>query len=147
MNSNGRLPSDELSVTTSFSELTHDVIELAELQAQLFALDIKETSQSTRNSLLLVVAGACVLVGAIPVALMALAELLVEEIGWSSALSYAAATLVGIVIGVGLILAAYVRFRTGVSALSRSREELGRNVAWIKSSLRNRGRPGAAIND
>ena len=35
MNSNGRVREEEPNVATSFSELAHDVIELAELQAQL----------------------------------------------------------------------------------------------------------------
>lgn len=147
MNTNGRTNNNELSVTGSFSELTHDVIELAELQAQLFALDVKETSQSTRNSLLLLVVGAGVLLGSIPIALMAFAELLVELAGWSHASSYGISTLLGIAISIGLMLAAYTRLKDGVSALRRSREELSRNIAWVKSTLRNRSTSSAAVHD
>ena len=45
MSTNGRARNNEPNVAASFSELTHDVIELAELQAQLFALDVKNTSR------------------------------------------------------------------------------------------------------
>jgi hypothetical protein len=34
--------------------------------------------------------------------------------------------------------AAYAIVRSGLVSLERSRDELGRNVAWLKSMLRNR---------
>jgi len=138
MITNGRSRTEEPTVATSFSELTHDVIELAELQAQLFSLDVKETTKTTRTSLLLAVVAGCVLLGTIPVALIALAELLIEQLDWSQAAAYGVATLVGLLISVGIGAVAWSRFRTGIVTMHRSREELSRNVAWIKSSLRNR---------
>lgn len=138
MTTNGRAQKSEPNVAASFSELTHDVILLAELQAELFAADIKDTSQKARSSLMLGVVGVCVMLGSIPVALFALAELLHEQVGWSSAASFGVATLVGVVISVSILAAAWARFKTGLGTLHRSRDELRRNVAWVKSSLRNR---------
>ena len=88
MNTNGRTRVEQPNVATSFSELTHDAIELAELQAQLLALDLKETSESTKVSLTLGVVGTCLLLGSIPVALIALAELLIEQLDWSRAAGF-----------------------------------------------------------
>jgi hypothetical protein len=138
MNTNGRVRDGEPNVTASFAELAHDVIELTELQAQLFALDVKETAQKTRTSMILTVVGASVLLGSIPVALFALAELFVEQLGWSQAAGFAVATLVGLVLSGSILAAGWLLFKSGLNTMQRSREELSRNIAWIKSSLRTR---------
>src|SRR3954464_129283 len=96
MNTNGRFRDKQPDVATSFSELTHDVIELAELQAQLFALDIKSTTQKTRISLILAIVGVCFLLGSIPVALIAVAQIFIEQLEWSRAAAFAVATIVGV---------------------------------------------------
>jgi uncharacterized membrane protein YqjE len=147
MITNGRVRSEEPNMAASFSGLTHDIIELAELQTQLFALDLKQTSEKTRTSLLLAIVGVCLLLGSIPVALMALANVLVEQLGWSPAAGYGMATLVGILASAGLLMGAWARFRTGIGTLQRSREEFNRSIAWIKSSLRSRAQPTATTKD
>lgn len=147
MNTNGRVRDKEPNVAASFSELTHDVIELAELQTQLFALDIKSTTQKTRTSLMLAVLGICLLLGSIPVALYALAELLVEQAAWSHAAGFGLATLIGLGLSGGILAAGYIRLTKGLGALQRSREELSRNIAWIKSTLRSQRQPVAAEPD
>jgi len=147
MNTDGRVKTEWPNVATSFSELTHDAIELAELQAKLFALDVKETSQSTKTSLILAIVGSCLLLGTIPIALIALAELLIEQLDWSHAVSYGVATLVGILVSAGILATAFARFRSGLSSMKRSREELSRNIAWIKTSLRSRASASTAVND
>ncbi len=63
MNTNGRVRSEEPNVAASFAGLSHDVIELAELQAELFALEVKDTSQSARTALVLSAAGIIVQLG------------------------------------------------------------------------------------
>jgi hypothetical protein len=144
MNTNGRVRSKDPKVMTSFADLAHDVIELAELQSKLFTLDVKSSAQKTRTSLLLAAAGACVLLGSIPVALFALAEVFVEQLGWSEAGGFAVATLIGLVISGGLLAAGWMRFKSGLNTMHRSREELSRNIAWIKASLRS---PPAASSE
>jgi putative superfamily III holin-X len=147
MNTNGRARAEQPNVATSFSELTHDAIELAELQAQLFALDVKETTQSTKTSLILTIVGSCLLLASLPVALIALAELLVEQLEWSRSAGYGVATLVGIVVSAGILATAYARFRSGLGTLKRSREELRRNIDWIKSSLRSRATSSPTVKN
>ena len=83
-------------MATSFAGLAHDVIELGELQSQLFVHDVKSTTQKTRTSLLLSVVGACALLGSIPVLLFAVAELFVEQFDWSRSAGFALAALIGI---------------------------------------------------
>jgi uncharacterized membrane protein YqjE len=138
MNTNGRARTDEPNVATSFSELAHDVIELGELQAQLFANDIKCTTQKTRTSLLLSVIGVSVLLGSIPVVLIAIGELIAELTSWPLSAGLAISAVVGIAASAGFLVKARNRLNHGLGSLERSRDELNRNIAWIKSSLRSR---------
>jgi len=147
MSTNGRVRVEQPNVASSFSELTHNAIELAELQAQLFSLDVKQTSQKAGISVALAVGSVCVLLGTIPVVLIAIAQVLVEQLGWSPAASYGVAALIGIVVSASIGAAAYARFSTGIATMKRSREELNRNIGWLKSNLRNRTQAGAAAQD
>jgi uncharacterized membrane protein YqjE len=148
MSTNGRTRSEQPGVANSVSELTHNAIELAELQAKLFSLDVKETSQNTGISIGLVICSVCILLGSVPVLLIALALALHELLDWSPAVSYAVAALIGILISVGIAAAAWTQFRRGIATMKRSREELSRNIAWLKSNLRNRGQAStSSLND
>jgi hypothetical protein len=146
MSTNGRVRDEEPNVATSFSGLAHDVIELGELQAQLFVHDVKSTTQKTRTSLLLSVVGACVLLGSVPVLLFALAELFVEQFGWPRSAGFAVAAVVGIAASAGILAAAWNRLSVGLHSMQRSRDELSRNIAWIKSSLRSQSSTKPDLN-
>jgi cytochrome c biogenesis protein CcdA len=139
MNGNGRLHTKMPDVAGSVSGLTHDVVELSELQARLFMLDVKQSSQRMRASLVLAIVGICVLLGTIPVALLAIAQVLVEQLEWSQAAALGVATLLGLAVTAGVFGAAYGIVKNGLISLERSREELNRNIAWFKSTLRSRG--------
>ncbi len=145
MNTNGRVRNQEPNVSASFSELTHDAIELAELQAQLFAIDIKNTTHKTRTSLVFAAIGLCLLLGSIPVLLFAIAHLFIEQLGWSHAAGFAIAALIGIALSGSALVAGWLRFKAGLSTIQRSREELRRNIAWIKSSLRSQRQTHAVV--
>lgn len=138
MNTNGRVRDSEPNVAASFSELAHDAIELAELQVQLFSMDIQAATRRSRASFLLGVVGVCLLLGAVPVILLAIGEVFAERWGWSRAGGYALAAGLGIVASIGLSAAAWYSFRSGIDTMKRSRDELNRNLAWLKSSLRSR---------
>jgi len=146
MNTNGRIRDEEPNVATSFSGLAHDVIELGELQAQLFVHDVKSTTQKTRTSLLLGVIGACVLLGSVPVLLFALGELIAERTGWPLSGGLAIAAVVGIAASAAILAAGWNRLSVGLSSMERSRDELGRNIAWIKSSLRGQSSTKPGLN-
>jgi hypothetical protein len=147
MNTNGRKHGTEPSVATSVAGLTHDVIELAELQGQLFALAVKHTTKNVESALVMTVVGACLLIGAVHVGLIALAEFLIAEFGWTKTSGYGVATLIGVVISLGVLGVAWAQLRSGFGALNRSREELKRNIAWIKSNLRSRATANSGTGD
>jgi hypothetical protein len=129
----------EPNVAASFAGLTHDIIELGELQAQLLVCDVKKTSQNVRTSLVLFIIGIGVLLGCIPIVLISLAELLMWLWEWPPPAAYAVAALVGLLCCATLLGLGYTKIKTGFEALNRSRDELNRNIAWLKSTLRDRG--------
>jgi len=138
MSTNGRVRPEDPNVATSFSGLAHDAIELAELQAQLLSLDVKSTSRNARGAFVLTVVGASFLLSSISVGLFALAEVLVEKLSWSHSAADIVAALIGIVLGGAVLVVAWRLWLSGIGSLKRSRDELTRNIAWIKSSLRKR---------
>jgi len=146
MNTNGRARDKQPDVATSFSELAHDVIELGELQAQLFALDVKSTVKKTSSSVLLSVIGLVVLLGTVPVVLLAVGYLIAEIFDWPISAGLGIAAVVGIAISAGILLLGWSRLKAGLNSMQRSSEELRRNIAWIKSTLRSRRSATSAID-
>lgn len=138
MNTNGRMRDKQPDVATSFAELAHDVIELGELQGQLFALDVKSTVKKTSSSVLMSIIGLVVLLGTVPVILLALGYLVAELLDWPVSAGLGIAAVIGIAISAGILLLGWNRLRAGLNSMQRSSEELRRNIAWIKSTLRSR---------
>ncbi len=136
VNTNGKAKPAGPNVAASFTNLAHDAIELAELQAKLLKLDAQAAARNSGMSVALLVVGVCLLLGCVPVALVALAELFVAQFEWSRAASYAAAAGIGLALSAGAGAAAWSRIRTAAASLERSRNELNRNIAWIKSNLK-----------
>jgi hypothetical protein len=130
MNTNGRHRTTTPNVAASVSELTSNIIELTELQSQLVMLDVKKSVEKAKLCVILGIVAACLLLASIPVALIALGYLLYEQLEWSMAAS------------VGGV--AYALVQNGVMTMERSRDELSRNIAWLKSTLRTQGKQHAS---
>jgi len=136
VNTNGKAKPAEPNVGASFSSLAHDAIELAELQAKLLKLDVQAAARNGGMSIALLVVGACLLLGCVPVALISLAEVFVAQWGWTRAGALGAAAAIGLALSAGTGAAAWYRVRTALVSLQRSRDELNRNIAWIKTNLK-----------
>jgi hypothetical protein len=85
VNANGHAKPREPNVAASFTGLAHDAIELAELQAKLLKLDAQAAARNSGIGAALAVVGVCLLLGCVPVALLALGEWCVAEFDWSRA--------------------------------------------------------------
>ena len=144
VNPNGHA-TDQPNVAASFSGLAHDAIELAELQAQLLKLDAQAAARDGGRSIALGVLAVCLLLGCVPVALLSLAEGFAAQYGWTRAAALGAAAAIGLAISALAGAAAWYRVRTAFASLQRSRDELNRNIAWIKSNLK-RGKPRDSSN-
>jgi hypothetical protein len=135
MNTNGRDQTTTPNVAASVAEVTRNVIELTELQSQLLMLDLQKSGQKAKATIILAIIAACLLLASIPVALIAFGYLLVEQLEWSVAGSMALAALLGLVLCGTVAAVAYGYVKQGLVSLDRSRHELRRNVAWLKSTL------------
>jgi len=117
-----------------------DVATLVELQAQLAATDLKEALQKAVLPLGVLAVGIISLIGALPVVLFGVAALLAPALKISSG----AAMLLtgGVVLAVALVAAGVAASKIGpsFSSFRRSREELVRNLAWIRTVLLYSGR-------
>jgi uncharacterized membrane protein YgaE (UPF0421/DUF939 family) len=127
-------------VVGNITEFGNDVMTLVELQAQLATLDFKEAMTRATIPLILIVVGAAFLLASLPVALLGIAWLLASaltiSIGW-------AALLTAVVTAVVTAIVAFVALRSLLGALEsfrHSREELARNIAWIRTVLVHSGR-------
>jgi hypothetical protein len=144
MNGNGRYRTQMPDVAGSVSAVTNNVIELSELQAQLLKLELKKSTRKARTCLIVAIIAICLLLASIPVALLALAELLVDQLDWSRPLAVGVAALIGLLLSAIFAGVAYAIQRSGLMSLQQSHDELKRNLAWIKSALRNRSEYQAA---
>jgi hypothetical protein len=144
MNTNGRHRTTTPNVAASVSELTSNIIELTELQSQLVMLDVKKSVEKAKLCVILGIVAACLLLASIPVALIALGYLLYEQLEWSMAASMGVAALVGLLLTGIVGGVAYALVQNGVMTMERSRDELSRNIAWLKSTLRTQGKQHAS---
>jgi len=124
----------------SIADFGNDVATLAELQLKLAAFDFKETTAKALVPLSLVAVGLVVLLGSVPVALGGLALLVAQlfsiTIGWALLLT----ALVIMILTGALVVFAGRRLVASFASFRRSREELVRNIAWIRTVLVYSGR-------
>jgi len=127
-------------VIGGIAEFGNDVATLAELQVKLFAFDLKASVDRALFPLIVSVAGLLILVGSVPVVLIGVAQLLAMamgiHLGW-------ALLLVGLVTLVGAAAVAAIaatQFSGSFESFRRSREELVRNLSWIRTVLTHSGR-------
>jgi hypothetical protein len=133
---NGSTPASPDGIGKDMGELTHDIVSLAELQFELLRDDCREGMKGLKIPAALLLAAGVVAFGTVPVALLLAAELLVQHAGLSRASALSLAALSGFILAVALGVAGWLRVRGIGRVLERSREELARNVSWIKHALK-----------
>lgn len=118
------------------AEFAHDLISLGELQAQLFVLDLRELLRRVLIPVSAAAAGAILFLGSVPVLLAAAAYWLAAASDLTLAASLALIAGCAIIVSLVILVAAWIALRSSLNAIDRSREELIRNVRWIKTALK-----------
>jgi hypothetical protein len=133
---NGSTPAPPNGVAQGMGDLTHDIVSLAELQFELVRNDYRAGVKGLLVPVVLLLGAGIVALGTVPVALLLMAEILIQVAGLSrtSALSIAAAS--GFTAAVVLGVAGWSQLRGVGRVFQRSREEWIRNLNWIKLALK-----------
>ena len=128
------------SLQGSLSELGHDVMTLADLQAQLAKADLAATTREATWPAVGLAVGAIVALSCVPIALIGAAELIVLA-GWlpRGGAYLAVAGGVGLVAALTAWLCLRALLRCG-SSFQRSKHELTRNVSWVTNVISQGGR-------
>ncbi len=119
-------------------ELARDAVTLAELQSRLFKVEMQQSLRALVLPLILWGAALGIALSAVYVLLVSLAYTMVEFAEWSRALSFLFSGVVGGGVAGAIAWAGWARLRATWSVWERSREELHRNVEWIKQALQQR---------
>jgi len=127
-------------VVGSVSEFGSDIATLAELQGKLALIDFKECLAKALIPLALVAVGLIVLLGAVPVVLLGAAALLAAalKIGSGQAMLLTGGGV--LVLTATVVIVAALKLGPAFSSFNRSREELSRNLAWIRTVVLYSGR-------
>jgi len=127
-------------VVGNVAEFGNDVMTLVELQAQLAALDFNEAKSRAIIPLVLIVVSASLLLASLPVALLGIAWLVAAalsvSIGWAALLTAAVVAVVAVVVSA----VSLNRLLGSLESFRHTREELARNVAWLRTVLVHSGR-------
>ena len=139
---NGSSPAPPNGVAKDMGELTHDIVSLAELQFELFRNDCREGLKGLLVPVALLLLAGIVAAGTVPVALIVVAEFLAQAAGLSRAAAFSIAALGGFVVAAALGVVGWSRIRGVGRVFERSREELTRNMTWIKQVFEAAGVEG-----
>ena len=132
---NGSTQTGTRGLRKDIREFAHDVLTLAELQAQLLVADVQECGQSSIFPSLLLLCGVAIGLACAPIALIAVALSVVEIFNVSYALGFLLTAIVFAGLGGTLCAIGAFRLRNCFKVLNRSGNELKCNVSWMKNLL------------
>jgi hypothetical protein len=124
------------AVAQSSAEFLHDLVTLAELQAQLVVLDGKQGLARLVAPVAGVLFGAILALGCVPVALATIALVLTETTDLTPAGAFALVVGVGSGVALLLVIACAWLLKRSLKMFARSQREWQQNVRWFKETLR-----------
>ena len=123
------------SLGSDMSDFLKGFSTLVELQAQLFVADVRECRQRGLLPGLVLLCGVTLGMGCFPVALVAIAMLLIQVFEISYAAGFLISVLAGAVLSGLLTMIGWFQVRKQMTFLQRSQQELVHNLRWLKKIL------------
>ena len=133
---NESTPAPPDGVAKDMGELTHDMMSLAELQFELVRNDYRAGMKGLLVPIVLLLVAGIVALGTAPIALLLMAEILIQVAGLSRVSALSIAALGGLIVAVVLGVVGWSQLRGVGRVFQRSREEWIRNLNWIKLALK-----------
>ena len=115
--------------------IAHDLITIAELQVQLFAVDLRALRKGVVRGLAIWVIGGALLLAALPTALIGTGLWLAAVAHLSTAAGLLWVAFGAVLLVIGLFLAGWRQFTRQRAALKRSKKELQNNLATMRQVL------------
>jgi len=132
-----RIDETAANVGGNVANLATDLISLTELQAKLAILDLQETTAQAVTPAAVLVGGACLVLGTIPVALLGFSGLLAKGAGISLEAAMLLISLLALAAAGLCVWFGYSRILTAMRVLDRSRQEFQANLQWIKKAIQH----------
>jgi hypothetical protein len=116
------------------------VITLAELQARLAKIELRQNLEAARAALFLAIGGGVGICSGTIILLAGAAELLVSELGVKRGFALVGVAAFALAAGAGCLALAIMRMGAKQPGFRLSQEELARNLNWFRTVLRQSGR-------
>lgn len=132
---NGRVDHEAptVAVARGVGELGTDILQLAELQAQLAKEDLAVALREIAKPIILISSCGVLALASLPVMLIALGELISQHLGISRGWSFLLVSLLVLTLSSIAIFLIARRMFQGFRIFARSRQELANNLQWLKS--------------
>ncbi len=141
---NGRSGSDMRAggdmLMRSVAGFGENLLTLAELQARLAKIEIRQNFEAARAGVVLALCGTLAACSGLIVMLAGIAELMVSELGMKRGYALLSAACSAIAMGAICLVVAVARLRAKRLGCPLSYEELSRNLNWLRTVLRQSGR-------
>lgn len=129
-----------MGLVGNIAEFGNDVATLAELQAKLAVHDVKDCVVKAAIPVVLLVVAGVLALSSVPVILLGSADLLAWAFSIQPGAARAAVGVVALAIAGLTGFLAWKAFGLSLGSFQRSREELTRNISWIRTVLVHSGR-------
>jgi len=141
---NGRAGSDIRAggdmVMRGVAGFGENLLTLAELQARLAKIELRQNLEAARTSVVLALSSALATCSGLIIMLAGLAELMVSELGMKRGYALLIVACSAIAVGAICLVVAATRLRAKRLGFPLSFEELARNFNWLRTVLRHSGR-------
>jgi hypothetical protein len=116
------------------------LLTLAELQARLAAIELRQNVQAARAGMFLAVSSSAAMLSGLILLLAGVAELMVSELGVRRGVAFLSVAAFALAAGAGCLAVAATRLRSNRLGFPLTYEELARNLNWLRTVLRHSGR-------